>query len=127
MEYLKGREKIGEEERIRKRSDFQNIFKSAKKLNKNFLTIYWSSNRIQYSRFAVITSKKFGNAVRRNRVKRIIREVYRKNKESFGKGIDWIILPKGDWQRIDYWQAERLILDAIKKVSKNNIKTKVSL
>jgi ribonuclease P protein component len=46
----------------------------------------------QYRRLGVTVSKKVGNAVIRNRCKRIIREIFRKNKDKFPLGADVVVV-----------------------------------
>ena len=64
--------------RIRKRSTFQKVQKQgSKKRASCFLVLYMSSDRYN-SRVGITVSKKVGNAVVRNKVKRWIREGLRK-------------------------------------------------
>lgn len=72
-------------ERIKGKKDFELVytrgevlFSSDKQLRAHFLIL--ANSKITGSRFGVAVSKKLGNAVRRNRVKRLIREAYRLNK-----------------------------------------------
>jgi len=52
------------------------------------------NNRTDKSRFGVSVKKKFGNAVKRNRLKRHCREYFRLNKMRFPLGIDVFVLPR---------------------------------
>lgn len=112
------KESINKEEKIKSKSEFIRVFKIGKKIESEKLKIYFKKDYINISRFSIVTSKKLGNAVQRNRIKRVIREVYRKNKEYFEGGINWIFIPRGKWEKIDYYTTERVILDAIKGIEK---------
>ena len=107
-------------ERIRKKAEFEKIFRSANRVNKRNLRIYYAFNEKRISRFAVVTGRKLGKAVLRNRLKRIIREIYRKNKRIFGNGIDWIFVPKGKWEIISYSYIERILLDVVNGIEERN-------
>lgn len=115
------KEGINKRERIRKKSQFIRIFKNSKRIETKKLRIYFEKNKSNISKFTVVTGKKVGNAVIRNRIKRIIKEVYRKNKEFFGTGTNWIFIPQGKWEKIDYSEAERLILNVIEGIKKKRI------
>lgn len=49
-------------------------------------------NELPYNRLAVTFSRKFGDAVRRNRARRLSREVYRLNKSRLRPGFDLVLL-----------------------------------
>lgn len=64
---------------------------SAKKINACVNAVRTKSISVKYLpdhdyRFSVVVSKKQGNAVKRNRIKRVIREIMRNNKEVFPDG-----------------------------------------
>ncbi|MGA1841378.1 MAG: ribonuclease P protein component [bacterium] len=120
MKKMFKKEGIDKREIIKKRAQFIKIFKKCKRIDSENIRIYFTENENEkeISRFSVVTGKKLGKAVLRNRVKRIIKEVYRKNKEYFGMGINWIFIPQGKWEKIKYNNAERLILDVIKGIKK---------
>ena len=124
MKSVLKKEGVNRFERIRKKREFEEIFGSAKKINLDGLRIYYTKNKMDVSRFTVVASRKVGNAVVRNRLKRVIREVYRRHKNIFGEGIDWIFVPKGKWERINYSYIERKLLDVIKGIKKRNADNK---
>lgn len=86
---------FAQHERIRRKNDFQRVYAQGKKVVSSsfILYLYTDSNR-QYRRLGITASKKVGNAVTRNRCKRIVREVFRKNKELFPQGADVVVIVK---------------------------------
>ncbi len=66
------------DKRIRDKRGFQQVFKQGKRLYTPFYILYYRSNELSYSRMGVITSKRnIRAAVRRNKAKRVAREVFR--------------------------------------------------
>jgi ribonuclease P protein component len=64
-------------ETIKKNSDFQDIFKKGHSMNGKYLVVYFLPNQFDYIRFGFCVGKKIGPAVRRNRIKRLLREAVR--------------------------------------------------
>ena len=75
------------------------------------------SNSNPYSRLGVIATKKLGNAVERNRAKRQIREVFRKNSSAILPSLDMIVLPRKKMKQLKFAELEKRFLEAIKKLS----------
>ena len=76
------------EERLKNKSDFDNVFATGKRKGCSGARIVYRPNGLEYSRFAVCPVRKYGNSVTRNRVKRIFRELYRLNKSRIKPGYD---------------------------------------
>ena len=93
LELRKGAESLSRLERIRSSRDFSRIFREGEKVRLPDLTVRWTYNNLPWSRIGTSVGKRFGNAVKRNRVRRIIKELYRTGKNSFPKGIDMVFLP----------------------------------
>lgn len=69
-----------------------------------------SPNEEAFSRLGISVSKKIGNAVRRNRVKRILREIFRRNKSLLEPFLDYVFVAKKRAYELTY----REVLDEIK-------------
>jgi ribonuclease P protein component len=71
---------FGKEFRLLKPKDFQYLKKGASRIDTPFLRFYFKSSQIRdlaHARLGLSISKKSGNAVRRNLIKRRVREVFR--------------------------------------------------
>lgn len=66
--------------RIRKRSDYLLCAAKGKKIHTTHFIVRYLHIADLPGRFGITVSKKIGNAIARNRVKRVLREFYRKNR-----------------------------------------------
>lgn len=80
--------------RIRSGSDFRRIFDLRRRASDRLLTLYMAPNNCGFNRLGMAVSRHFGNAVRRNRVKRLIREAFRHLRHELPGPADWVIIPK---------------------------------
>ncbi len=63
---------------LKSNSDFRRLYNRGKAITDPALVVYYSKNRAGICRIGITTSKKIGNAVERNRSRRVIREAFRK-------------------------------------------------
>src|SRR4051794_36315682 len=90
-----GISKLPRSQRVRKRSQFQAIQGKGKKLHTdNFLVFVLPQKVPSAPRLGVTVSKKVGGAVQRNRVKRLVREAFRRRKTLFPQGVDLVFIAK---------------------------------
>jgi len=80
-------------ERLLKRKEFLRLSGSGSKLHSKHFIIIRGDVGASVTRIGITVSRKTGNAVARNRCKRLIREFYRRNKGLF-IGSDYNIIAK---------------------------------
>lgn len=76
--------------------DFQRVYKRGISVANRALVLYLLPNREQDTRFGLSVSKKVGKAVVRNRVRRLLREICRLNRQWFPGGHDVVIIARRD-------------------------------
>lgn len=81
-------------ERILKSSEFHLLSKSGKRAKNKHFTVVYSQGLFGTTRLGLTVSKKAGNSVRRNKIKRRIREYFRISKSSFKNKWDMNIIAK---------------------------------
>ncbi len=91
-------------ERIRKKKDFLNLYKNGKRYRGKYFVLIYLSNELTFSRVAIVASKKFGNAAQRNRTKRWLRTLFRRNKELLEKPLDLIFIPRREIHEVK-WES----------------------
>ena len=79
--------------RLVNEEDFSRVYKNGLKVNEGVFAFYLLEKKQDGPRIGIVAPKYLGNAAERNRVKRIIRESFRKNKDKF-EGFDFIVRPK---------------------------------
>ena len=78
--------------RLKKEKDFNLVFSKGKRLFSSRLTaVYFPSNNLKAG-FAV--SKKHGGSVKRNRIKRLLRESFRSFIPQIGQNFFFVFIPK---------------------------------
>ena len=82
------------EERIRRRAEFKQVYERGVRIHSRFSTVFILPNERAVGRLGIAATRKLGGAVQRNRAKRLIREVFRRNK--IAAGFDVVIIPKRD-------------------------------
>jgi ribonuclease P protein component len=95
-------------ERLKHNNDFKRVYEQGKKIMSSSFVLYVDSDsKRQYRRLGIIASKKnIGNAVKRNRCKRLVRELFRRNKDKFPPGSDVIVVVKRDMVGKRYAELE---------------------
>lgn len=80
--------------KIKKNREFTSIYNNSKKVYTRYIIIFIQENKKNEQRFGFVASKKTGNAVQRNRIKRLLREAVRLNRDKFKENTNYILVGK---------------------------------
>ncbi len=95
------------------RADFVNLNRLGKRIHTKHFTVIFMQNGLGITRLGITASKKTGNSVKRNRVKRLIREFFRLHKTYFPQGYDIVIASKKGASNLDFWKIKEELGDFI--------------
>jgi len=100
--------------KIRKSSEFEQVFERGDRLHTEHFTLIYAPNSFGFPRLGLVVGKRSSpSAVERNRIKRILREVFRQNKSLFDS-FDVVFLAKKQSETLDYKKTEKEIADVIR-------------
>ena len=85
--------------RLKARPEFLAVQETGHRVATKYVTLLGMANSLPYDRLGLIASRKFGNAVARNRAKRRLREIFRHQEpDTIGerglKGLDLVAIPR---------------------------------
>jgi ribonuclease P protein component len=92
--------------RLRRRAEFQHVFDTGQRVRGRFFTLIVAPSQESNTRLGIVASRKMGDAVRRNRAKRLIREMFRRNVFEYDRGQDVVVIP-----RIELFEAAYATLE----------------
>lgn len=108
---------------IRRGADFQRAYRQRATASDRVLLIFGCQNGLNHPRLGLSVSRKVGNAVVRNRWKRLIREAFRLTREELPRGLDLVVIPRqGQTPRLEDLRASlpRLAHRVASKLSKGS-------
>ena len=94
--------------------DFEKIIKNNKSFRTKYFYIYKQKHEDNIYHFGISVGKKIGNAVRRNKVKRQLREILSQN--HYQKNFDCIIIVRREINDADFLQIKEDLNFALKKL-----------
>lgn len=97
-------------DRVLRSADFERIYKGGKRLTSASFAVFTLPNALGHSRLGLTVTRKFGSSPARNRYKRIVREIFRRNRRAFRGGSDYVVNIRSGAGRLAYASlAEELL------------------
>jgi ribonuclease P protein component len=107
--------------RVRKRSEFEQAQREGRRVTTpHFVLLIARSERAsEGARLGITVTRRVGNAVRRNRLKRLVREAFRDTEAWLPSGYDVVVICRRDDEKLDKeqvlreWRAERRRIEKV--------------
>ena len=101
---------------LKQNHEFRRLYSKGKSAVSPYFAIYCRKTNRPYSRLGITTGVKLGNAVKRNFVRRRIRELYRTNEGNFLPGYDSVVVARTRAIFGRYADLERTFRQQMKKL-----------
>ena len=100
--------------RVKKEKDFNAIFKEGESVANRRFVIYRLANSQEHFRVGLSVSKKLGNAVMRNQIKRRIRHILIDHRNELVDNIDFIVIARKGVENLEYAELEKNLLHVLR-------------
>lgn len=114
------------EDRLRKNPEFRLVYRKGKSFSNALLVLYVFKNNKNLNRVGISVSKKVGKSVIRSRVKRLVSESYRLNKEGLKQGHDLVFVARSASKEKSYKEIEKSVKDLLRKSGLNNVEKNIT-
>ena len=100
-------------EHVRKRADFELIYKDGIKQSGRLMTMFTRATETGRARLGIAATRKLGGAVTRNRAKRLVRELFRHHKPA--GSFDLVVVPRREMLDVTYARLEAEFLNLLSR------------
>ncbi len=108
--------RLGRRARIKQGRDFMRVRQGGERAVKGCLIANWLRlPRESRSRLGVVVSKKVGNAVVRNRAKRLLRESYRQHQNELAQPVDLVLVARPSIAQKEFADVERDLISTLRQ------------
>lgn len=101
--------------KLKKNYEFKKVYNEGKYYVEKYVVMYMIPNSSNFNRVGFSASKKVGKSVVRNRIKRRMKEAYRKFADSAKVGFDIVFTARAGSGSVDYSKIENNIISILKK------------
>jgi ribonuclease P protein component len=108
-----GDEGLRRSERVRRRPEFKHVYAVGRRQSGRFMTVFLLPTGYAGSRLGVAATRKLGGAVRRNRAKRLAREIFRRHRPE--RVHDVVIVPRREMVHATFSLLEADFRDILRR------------
>ncbi len=101
--------------RLRRSTELERVRQEGDAWRHPFIVFLACSNERDVSRFGFVTSRRVGNAVQRNRIKRVMREVVRQHLDEIHSGWDCILIARPQISQGSFVEVETAVLQLLRR------------
>ena len=112
-----GGESLRPPDRIRKRSEYKIIYDRGQRIPSDSFVLFVMRNALDRPRLGITVTRRLGGAVRRNRAKRLVREIFRRHKTGL-KAVDIVVNGRPGLPEAEYRRLEAEFLKCLKRFRK---------
>ncbi len=100
---------------LRNRLNFQRMFDEGTWVRTEFFKILHRPNALSHNRIGIMAGRRFGNAVRRNRAKRMFREVTLHGRMELAEHRDLVFFPKREMDTASFQEIHQTMESTLEK------------
>lgn len=102
--------------RVKTNEEFQKIFKNGKSFaNRQLVLYYFKKPEQAHYRIGLSVSKKIGNAVKRNQIKRYLRQAFHELESQLPVGYDLVIIARQPMKTMDFHETKKSLIHLLSR------------
>ncbi|KNY29738.1 ribonuclease P protein component [Pseudobacteroides cellulosolvens] len=102
---------------LKKNHEFMRVYKKGRFYVGKYITLYTLSNYIDKNRLGITVSKKVGKSVKRNRIRRLVKENYRLVEEHIKHGFDIVFVVRSSEDMPGFFEIKKEMKYLLKKLN----------
>ena len=104
--------------RLRARKQFLAVYERGQRVHSSFFVLFGVRGATSVSRLGITATKKFGHAVARNRIKRVVREIFRNNRSLEAAPVDVVVNVKMSARLESYDRLEADLTSRLRELTR---------
>jgi ribonuclease P protein component len=114
---LPGSHQFPKSERLQRTAEFRRVYDDGHRVESRLAVLYALETPGQPRAIGVVTSRKIGGAVTRNRARRVLREAYRLNKHKLKTNVQLVVIARAAINDKRYAEIEAMLLNLFEKAN----------